>query len=169
MGALIFVVAFVVVALVLVFAGVKTVPQGTNWTIERFGRYTRTLPPGLHLIVPFVDTVGRKMNMQENVLDIPAQKVITAFLPAGESRIELLEPTSEDSPVAKFLQKRGPGIHHVCFGVRDIDAAVADLGRRGFRLINPGPVPGADGKRIVFLHPDSGHGVLIELSEEAAR
>ena len=76
-GALIFVVALVVVALVLVFAGVKTVSQGTNWTIERFGRYTRTLPPGLHLIVPFMDTVGRKMNMQENVLDIPPQKVIT--------------------------------------------------------------------------------------------
>jgi regulator of protease activity HflC (stomatin/prohibitin superfamily) len=77
MGALIFVVALVVVALVLVFAGVKTVSQGTNWTIERFGRYTKTLTPGLHLIVPFVDTVGRKMNMQENVLDIPPQKVIT--------------------------------------------------------------------------------------------
>ncbi len=55
----------------------KTVSQGTNWTIERFGRYTRTLAPGLHFIVPFVDTVGRKMNMQENVLDIPGQKVIT--------------------------------------------------------------------------------------------
>src|SRR6201995_1148773 len=77
MGALIFFVAFVVVALVLVFAGVKTVSQGSSWTIERFGRYTRTLTPGLHLIVPFVDTVGRRMNMQENVLDIPAQKVIT--------------------------------------------------------------------------------------------
>ena len=77
MGALIFVVALVVVALVLVFAGVKTVSQGTNWTIERFGRYTKTLAPGLHLIVPFVDAVGRKMNMQENVLDIPPQKVIT--------------------------------------------------------------------------------------------
>ena len=77
MGALIFVIALVVVALVLVFAGVKTVSQGTNWTIERFGRYTKTLAPGLHLIVPFVDTVGRKMNMQENVLDIPPQKVIT--------------------------------------------------------------------------------------------
>jgi regulator of protease activity HflC (stomatin/prohibitin superfamily) len=69
--------ALVVVALVLVFAGVKTVTQGTNWTIERFGRYTRTLSPGLHFIVPFVDTIGRKMNMQENVLDIPPQKVIT--------------------------------------------------------------------------------------------
>ncbi len=77
MGALIFVAALVLVAIVLVFAGVKTVSQGTNWTIERFGRYTRTLQPGLHLIIPFVDTIGRKMNMQENVLDIPPQKVIT--------------------------------------------------------------------------------------------
>src|SRR5262245_43640656 len=76
-GALIFVLALVVVALVLVFAGVKTVPQGTNWTIERFGRYTKTLPPGLHLIIPFIDIVGRKMNMQENVFDVPGQKVIT--------------------------------------------------------------------------------------------
>src|SRR6185312_910853 len=77
MGALIFVVALVVVAIVLVFAGVKTVGQGSNWTIERFGKYTRTLQPGLHFIIPFIDTIGRKMNMQENVLDIPAQKVIT--------------------------------------------------------------------------------------------
>src|SRR5215813_933112 len=77
MGALIFVVALVVVAIVLVVAGVKTVSQGSNWTIERFGKYTKTLQPGLHLIIPFIDTIGRKMNMQENVLDIPAQKVIT--------------------------------------------------------------------------------------------
>src|SRR5687767_14083912 len=76
-GALIFVLALVVVALVLVFAGVKTVSQGTNWTVERFGRYTGTLAPGLHIIIPFIDTIGRKMNMQENVLDIPAKKVIT--------------------------------------------------------------------------------------------
>lgn len=77
MGALIFFGALAVVAIVLVFAGVKTVNQGTNWTVERFGRYTKTLTPGLHLIVPIVDTIGRKMNMQENVLDIPPQKVIT--------------------------------------------------------------------------------------------
>jgi regulator of protease activity HflC (stomatin/prohibitin superfamily) len=77
MGALIFFGALAVVAIVLVVAGVKTVNQGTNWTVERFGRYTKTLTPGLHLIVPLVDTIGRKMNMQENVLDIPPQKVIT--------------------------------------------------------------------------------------------
>ena len=72
--------------------------------------------------------VYRALGLEERHREeVPAQKVVTAFLPAGESRIELLEPTSEDSPVAKFLKKRGPGIHHVCFAVRDIDGAVADL------------------------------------------
>ena len=112
--------------------------------------------------------VYRALGLEEKHREeVPAQKVVTAFLPAGEGRIELLEPTSEDSPVAKFLKKRGPGIHHICFAVRDIDGTVADLERRGFRLINSRPSPGADGKRIVFLHPDSGNGVLIELSEDA--
>jgi methylmalonyl-CoA/ethylmalonyl-CoA epimerase len=99
--------------------------------------------------------------------EVPSQKVLTAFLPAGESSIELLQPTAEDSPVARFLARRGQGIHHICFGVRDIEASVAELQRRGFRLINSRPAPGADGKKIVFLHPDSGNGVLIELSQEA--
>lgn len=99
--------------------------------------------------------------------EVPTQKVRTAFLPAGESRIELLEPTGEDSPVAKFLKKRGPGLHHICFAVSDLQAALDDLARQGFRLLHNKPVPGADGKRVAFLHPEAGHGVLIELSEEA--
>jgi len=97
--------------------------------------------------------------------EVPGQKVVAAFLPVGESRIELLEPTANDSPVAKFLAKRGGGIHHVCFSVENIDAALEDLSRRGFRLIHREAVPGADGKRIAFLHPEAGGGVLIELSE----
>ena len=100
--------------------------------------------------------------------EVPSQKVIAAFLPVGESRIELLEPTSEDSPVAKFLARRGGGIHHVCFAVEDIDAALEDLTGRGFRLIHREAVPGADGKRVAFLHPEAGHGVLIELSQGAS-
>jgi methylmalonyl-CoA/ethylmalonyl-CoA epimerase len=96
---------------------------------------------------------------------VPAQKVTAAFLPIGESRIELLEPTAEDSPVARFLSRRGEGIHHVCFAVEDLEAALADLAGRGFRLIHAEPVAGADGKRVAFLHPDAAHGVLIELSE----
>jgi methylmalonyl-CoA/ethylmalonyl-CoA epimerase len=112
--------------------------------------------------------VYRALGLEEKHREeVPLQKVVTAFLPAGESSIELLEPMSEDSPVARFLLKRGPGVHHICFAVRDIEAAVRDLAARGFRLINTQPAQGANGKKIVFLHPDAGHGVLIELSEDA--
>jgi methylmalonyl-CoA epimerase len=102
---------------------------------------------------------------------VAGQKVTVAFLPVGESRVELLEPTSPDSPVAKFLEKRGGGIHHLCFAVDDIEKALADLSGKGFRLIHSSPVPGADGKRVAFLHPEAGGGVLIELAEtkEATR
>ena len=74
--------------------------------------------------------------VEEKREEVPGQKVVAAFLPVGESRIELLEPTSPDSPVAKFLAKRGEGIHHVCFAVPDLDAALADLASKGFRLIH---------------------------------
>lgn len=98
---------------------------------------------------------------------VPGQKVTTAFLPVGDSRIELLEPTDDSSPIAKFLAKRGEGIHHVCFAVEDLEAALSDLAAKGFRLVHGAPVPGADGRRVAFLHPEAGHGVLIELSERA--
>ena len=101
--------------------------------------------------------------------EVESQGVRTAFLPVGESSIELLEPTSESSPVRKFLGSRGPGIHHVCFAVDDIDAALAELTRKGFRLIHDVAVAGAGGKRVAFLHPDAGHGVLIELAEKRSR
>jgi methylmalonyl-CoA/ethylmalonyl-CoA epimerase len=97
---------------------------------------------------------------------VPGQKVQVAFLPVGESNVELLEPTSPDSPVAKFLEKRGGGVHHLCFAVEDLEGALADLSGRGFRLIHTAPVPGAGGKRVAFLHPEAGGGVLIELSEK---
>jgi len=99
--------------------------------------------------------------------DVPGQKVRTAFLPAGESSVELLEPTSDDSPIAGFLARRGPGIHHLCFAVDDLDGMLAALAGAGYRLIHRSPVPGAGGKRVAFLHPEAGHGVLIELSEKA--
>jgi methylmalonyl-CoA/ethylmalonyl-CoA epimerase len=97
--------------------------------------------------------------------EVASQGVITAFLPLGDTRLELLQPTGPDSPIAKFLAKRGPGIHHLCFAVDDLDRAVEDLKSRGFRMVNESPVPGADGKRVAFLHPSAGRGVLIELSE----
>ena len=97
---------------------------------------------------------------------VESQGVVTAFLPLGETRLELLEPTGADSPVAKFLARRGPGVHHLCFAVDDLEQALANLKGRGFRLVNQSPVEGAGGKRVAFLHPSAGNGVLIELSEE---
>ena len=98
---------------------------------------------------------------------VESQGVVTAFLPLGETRLELLEPTNAESPVAKFLAKRGPGVHHLCFAVADLERSLADLKARGFRLVNEIPVEGAGGRRVAFLHPSAGHGVLIELSEAA--
>jgi methylmalonyl-CoA/ethylmalonyl-CoA epimerase len=98
--------------------------------------------------------------------EVAGQGVRVAFLPVGETRIELLEPTSSDSPIAAFLRKRGAGIHHLCFAVDDLDAALESLARKGYRLIHRTPVPGADGRRVAFLHPEAGRGVLIELAED---
>ena len=86
-------------------------------------------------------------------------------LAAGESLVELLEAESSDSPIAKFVAKRGPGIHHICFAVDDLDDALARCREHGVRLIDETPRVGAEGKRIAFLHPSSTSGVLIELTE----
>jgi methylmalonyl-CoA/ethylmalonyl-CoA epimerase len=86
-------------------------------------------------------------------------------IPFGESDVELLQPASPDSPVAKFLEKRGPGIHHVCYRVPDLEAALAACRAAGYRLVDETPRTGAHGKRIAFLHPKSTAGILIELTE----
>ena len=100
----------------------------------------------------------------EHVETVETQRVKTAFLSVGDSNLELLEPTSPDSPVAKFIEKRGEGIHHICLRVDDLEAHLERLKAAGYRLINEAPVPGAHGCRVAFLHPSAGNGVLIELS-----
>jgi methylmalonyl-CoA epimerase len=102
----------------------------------------------------------------EHIETVESQGVRTAFLAAGDATIELLEPTGPQSAVAKFIEKRGEGIHHICFRVDDIEAHLARLAQQGYRLINETPVPGAHGCRVAFLHPAAGNGVLIELSEK---
>jgi methylmalonyl-CoA/ethylmalonyl-CoA epimerase len=102
----------------------------------------------------------------QHVETVETQKVKTAFLSVGESNLELLEPTSPDSAVAKFIEKRGEGIHHICLRVENIEAHLETLKAQGFRLINEHPVPGAHGCKVAFLHPAAGNGVLIELSEK---
>lgn len=89
-----------------------------------------------------------------------------AGLAAGDQLVELLEPRSPDSPISKFLERRGPGIHHICFAVQDLDGALARCRDKGVRLIDDMPRMGAEGKRIAFLHPASTGGVLIELTED---
>ncbi|KAB0667467.1 methylmalonyl-CoA epimerase [Oryzomonas japonica] len=97
--------------------------------------------------------------------EVAEQKVRVAMLQVGESKIELLEPTSEDSPVAKFLEKNGPGIHHLAYEVEDIEAAIARLLAEGARMIDQRPRTGAHGTRIAFVHPKSSNGVLTELCQ----
>ena len=102
----------------------------------------------------------------EHIETVETQGVRTAFLAAGDAMIELLEPSGPQSAIAKFIEKRGEGIHHLCFRVDDIEAQLARLQQQGYRLINESPVPGAHGCRVAFLHPAAGNGVLIELSEK---
>ena len=109
------------------------------------------------------DALGLENVHTETVED---QKVRVAMLPLGESRIELLEPTSEDSPISNFLQKRGGGIHHIAVEVEDIEAALAKLKAEGARLIDEKPRIGAEGCLVAFVHPASSGGVLLELVQE---
>ena len=94
--------------------------------------------------------------------EVPSQKVRTAFFSAGEVHIELLEPTAEDSPIAKFLEKNGEGIHHVAFATDDIECQLTKAKDAGVKLIHEVPFEGAAGKMVAFLHPKFTHGVLTE-------
>jgi len=99
------------------------------------------------------------------VEDVPEQEAQVAFLPVGESHVELVKPTTEDSGMARYIQKRGPGIHHLCLEVADIDAALDALKKKDVRLINETPLTRDNGRRYAFIHPKSTGGVLIELYE----
>jgi methylmalonyl-CoA epimerase len=101
----------------------------------------------------------------DHVEEVASEKVRTAFLTVGESRLELLESTSPEGPIAKFIAKRGEGVHHVCFRVDDVEAALALARAAGLAVIGEAPRPGAHGARVAFLHPGSAGGVLIELAE----
>ena len=104
-----------------------------------------------------------------NIEEVADQKVKTAFFKVGQTKIELLEPTSEDSAVAKFIEKRGEGIHHIAFSVNGVQAALDEVAAKGVQLIDKAPRNGAEGLNIAFLHPKSTCSVLTELCENPGK
>lgn len=109
------------------------------------------------------DALGLELAETEKVED---QGVNVALLPVGESRIELLEPFSEDTPVGRFIAKRGEGLHHICYEVENLELKLEELRSRGVRVLEGYPRRGAEGRLVAFLHPTSANGVLVELTEK---
>ncbi len=110
----------------------------------------------------WTDVLGLEFSGSETVEE---QKVTTAFFPVGESEVELLESTASDGPVARYLKKKGEGIHHIAFRVENIQAALEELKAKGIKLIDEKPRKGAGGAKIAFVHPESTNGILVELCE----
>jgi methylmalonyl-CoA/ethylmalonyl-CoA epimerase len=108
------------------------------------------------------DALGMELT---HVEDVPAEKSMVAFLPVGDSEVELVKPTTSDSGLARYLEKRGPGMHHVCLEVDDLEGMLARLKEKGVQLINETPMTGSGGKKYAFIHPKSANGVMVELYE----
>lgn len=106
------------------------------------------------------DALGMELH---GMRDVPAEQSRVAFLPLPGSEVELVQPTTDDSGIAKYLARRGPGMHHICLEVDDIEGMLAQLSAKGVRLINETPRTAADGKKYAFIHPESTSGVLVEL------
>ncbi len=108
------------------------------------------------------DALGLELT---HIQEVPAEKSQVAFLPIGGSEVELVRPTTDDSGLARYLEKRGPGMHHLCLEVEDIGGLLVQLKEKGIQLINETPVTGTGGKKYAFIHPKSTNGVLVELYE----
>jgi methylmalonyl-CoA/ethylmalonyl-CoA epimerase len=108
------------------------------------------------------DALGLQLS---HTTDVPSENAQIAFLPIGSSEVELVCPTTDDSGLARFLEKRGPGMHHICLEVDDIDGMLAQLKSKGVQLINEDALTGMGGKRYAFIHPKSANGVMVELYE----
>ena len=127
--------------------------------IDHLGIAVKSIEGGKNF---WTDALGLSL---EGIETVAEQKVTTAFLPVGESEVELLESTAPDGPIAKYLEKKGEGIQHIAFRVANIDEALAELKAKGIQLIDEKPRKGAGGARIAFIHPKATSGVLVELCE----
>jgi len=128
--------------------------------IEHLGIAVESLETSIPIYEKLLNTKCYKIE------EVKSEGVKTAFFKIGDSKIELLEATNPDSPIAKFLAKKGKGVHHIAYDVTDIEAEIKRLEKDGFELINLSPKDGADNKRIAFLHPKTTDGVLVELCQE---
>lgn len=128
--------------------------------IEHIGIAVLDLKSAIPLYEKLLNTPCYKLE------EVASEGVKTAFFKVGESKIELLEASNPDSPIAKFIVKRGVGFHHIAFDVENIEVEIARMEKEGFQLISASPKDGADNKRIAFLHPKSTEGLLVELCQE---
>ena len=128
--------------------------------IEHIGIAVKELKAANNLYSKLLNTSPYKME------EVDSENVNTSFFQVGESKIELLEGTSPESPISKFIEKRGEGVHHIAFEVDDIEKEITRLTKEGFQMIHEKPKDGADNKLIAFLHPKTSNGVLIELCQE---
>lgn len=131
-------------------------------TLDHIGIAVQDLDQALAF---YRDALGLEVDAPE---EVASQHVRAHFIRVGESSLELLEATAAESPIARYLDKRGPGIHHITLRVDDISATLARLKAKGVRLIDNAPRPGAEGALVAFIHPSSAHGVLVELKQPAA-
>lgn len=127
--------------------------------LEHIGIAVKDLTDGNALFAQLLGTPPYKTE------EVPSEGVLTSFFQTGDSKVELLEGTSPDSPIRKFIEKRGEGIHHIAFEVADIRAEMRRLESQGFTLLNQEPKRGADNKLVCFIHPKSANGVLVELCQ----
>jgi methylmalonyl-CoA epimerase len=131
--------------------------------IDHIGIAVRSIGDSLAL---YRDALGLELAATETVAD---QGAHVAMLPVGESRIELLEPVSEDTVIGRFIGRRGEGLHHVCYEVDDLAAKLGELNARGLKVLDGYPRRGAEGKLVAFLHPASANGVLVELVQKVGK
>ncbi len=134
--------------------------------IRRLDHIAIAVPDMEAAIARFVDDLGIELAGRE---DVPSESTSTAFLPIDGTKIELIHPIAGEGPVAAYLEKRGGGLHHLCFETDDIEADMARLKEKGYRFLSDAPRPGAHGTRVAFIHPKSCGGVLIELAEHPTR
>ena len=127
--------------------------------IEHIGIAVKDLKSGNDIYTSLLGSEPYKME------EVESEGVLTSFFQVGESKIELLQATKEDSAIAKYIEKKGEGIHHIAFEVEDIYAAMEEMKEKGFRVLNEKPKRGADNKLVCFIHPKSANGVLVELCQ----